>query len=122
MANKTRTVSYEVELGIKNALDVLARLKNILTQSVKPDSTNFKVISRLITNVTTEAERLKASMGTAFKTSDSTKRFSTSLEKLGANLTNIEDKMRQVSTQDLLFSREDTQLLEQEYNELKKIG
>lgn len=112
MASTKRTLTYDIEFGLKGALNQLTHLRSILQDSVRPDSTSFRVLSSLIQKTQHNVEQLYATMNSSLETSAGAKKYSQDLLKLSDAISDIMVRMKAVRTGDILFSPEESQKLQ----------
>ena len=121
MANKTRTVSYEVQLAIEGATKQIARLKQLLNDSVRPESSSYKTLLNMLSAAQRQAERLQMTASTSLESSKGSKKLSADLFKLGDSIDIIVTRMHQIASGDIIASPEELARIEEMSNSMVKI-
>ena len=79
---RNNTIEARVQLGLSSAIEQANRLKQVVNESVKPDSSAYQEILSILGKIQNAADGLKGKMDSAFKTSSGTKSFLKDYEKL----------------------------------------
>lgn len=115
-------IQIPVSLGLQQALSQAAALKNILNESVKPDSSAYREINNMLNRITRQAEMFRQTMGESLKTSSGTKTFTNNLQKTFDLLGVVTTKLMEINGKDLIFSESDTQRIQEINQEIVDIN
>ena len=100
-------IQFDVELGLQSALAQVENLRKILQQSVKPDTSVYKEIDRMLTTVAAKAEKFGLTLEQSLSTPTKTKNFTSQLQATFNLLARAKDKLAAVDNNNLLISEAD---------------
>lgn len=118
MAN---SIEVPVRLSLEQAQSQAEALRQILQESIQPNSSEFRTISTMIERAVTQAERLKQTMGESFKTSSGSKKFNNELQKTFDLLATATGRLKNVSARHLILSNAEEQRVNQITSEIEKL-
>ena len=115
------TIEAQVTLGLSGVIAQANQLKQIVNESVKPDSSAYQEILGIINKIGNAADNLKGKMADAFKTSSGTKSFLKDYEKLISMLTVAKAKFGNVGLEGLKLSTEEQESVDGMLNRLREL-
>ena len=116
-----QNIEIPVSLGLQNAQQQVATLREMLNKSVKVDSSAFKDIERFLNRIVTQADSLQGKMGEAFKTSSGSKAFLKQYEQLIGMLESAQGKFTSLGLNDIAFSAEDQRQVDDAIDKIKQL-
>lgn len=117
----SNSIEYPVRLSLEQAQAQAQELHRILQESVQPNSSEYKAIINMIERATTQAEKLKQTMGESFKTSAGSKKFNNELQKTFDLLATATGRLKEVSGKNLILSDADIAKANEFNAEIQKI-
>lgn len=118
MAN---SIEVPVLLSLEQAQSQAEALRQILQESIQPNSSEFRTISTMIERAVTQAERLKQTMGESFKTSSGSKKFNNELQKTFDLLATATGRLQNTSGKNLIFSESELNRINEANSKIQEL-